>query len=109
MIVSKRGHHLTCRQASTIHHELVRNRQILEYRNSSSDSFPKNQIINFIRKKRLVYSMWPICSDSANHMTWNVIFFGWFPVKVIPSTSNVGCVTIEAVGGSACMLNKWRN
>ena len=39
-----------------------------------------------------VYSMRPIRSDSGNHMTWNVIFFGWFPVKVIPSTSNVHCV-----------------
>ena len=49
MKVSKWDHHLTCRQASAIHRECVI--AILEYRNSSSDSFLKDRIINFIHKK----------------------------------------------------------
>ena len=94
LIVSKWNHHLTCRQASAIHHECVIT--ILEYRNSSSDSLTKDRIINsFITNVLCLFDVTDLLRFCQSHdMKRNI--FGWFPVKVIPSTSNVCCVTIKA-------------
>ena len=68
----------------------------------------KAVLISFIKKDLVFIGLRPICPSPLilpsdhNHMTWVMkrhfdIFFGWFPVKVIPSTSyDVRCVTIEA-------------
>ena len=89
MIVSKRDHQIW--QASAIHRVCVT--AILEYR---------KLVIRFLSERHKALCLFDeinllrFCQSHDMKRHFDVIFFGWFPVKVIPSTSNVRCVMIEA-------------